>query len=274
MLKVNKISYGQGQNNELKIESLVCEDSPSKETITKLDLENAENAESDKDCACKICCCEDSEPNNPLISPCKCIGSMRLIHLECLRRWLKSKISSRSSGVVTSYFWSDFSCELCKSLLPNSVKHNEKNLDLITINYPTTPYMVLEDIRPDGNEFQILHVVDLSPGMTANVGRGHNCDIRLSDISVSRNHAKVRFIRGKFYIQDTKSKFGTLLNVKGKLDLELGQSVALQVNRTMIKLTVKTPCSFKALCCFTKKDIVTPLHHFSSTKDFGPESSK
>ena len=274
LLKVNKINYGSFDNLELKIENLLCDDIPRKETLADLELENSKNPEVDKDCACKICCCDDSEPNNPLISPCKCTGSMRLIHVECLRRWLKSKISSRSSGTVTSYFWSDFSCELCKSALPNSVRHNGRSLDLISINYPSTPYMVLEDIRPDGNECQILHLVDLGPGMAANLGRGHDCDIRLSDISVSRNHARLRFTRGKFYIQDNKSKFGTLLNAKGRINLELRQSAAVQVNRTMIKVTVKKPCGFKSICCCGKKEATTPLQHFATTKEFGPEHYK
>lgn len=41
---------------------------------------------------CRICLGEEDEPmSNPLFSPCKCAGSMGLIHLECLREWLKSK---------------------------------------------------------------------------------------------------------------------------------------------------------------------------------------
>jgi pSer/pThr/pTyr-binding forkhead associated (FHA) protein len=38
---------------------------------------------------CRICLGEEDEPlSNPLFSPCKCAGSMGLIHLECLREWL------------------------------------------------------------------------------------------------------------------------------------------------------------------------------------------
>ena len=32
---------------------------------------------------CRICLSED-EPGNPIISPCKCIGSVRYIHLKCI----------------------------------------------------------------------------------------------------------------------------------------------------------------------------------------------
>jgi E3 ubiquitin-protein ligase DOA10 len=41
---------------------------------------------------CRICLGEEDDALlNPLFSPCKCAGSMGLIHLECLREWLKSK---------------------------------------------------------------------------------------------------------------------------------------------------------------------------------------
>ena len=47
------------------------------------------------------------------------------------------------------------------------------------------------------------------------VGRGHDVDIRVTDISVSRFHAKIsQGIDGDFYVEDNKSKFGTLLQVR------------------------------------------------------------
>lgn len=43
------------------------------------------------------------------------------------------------------------------------------------------------------------------------LGRGHNCDIRVADISVSRNHAEIFFEKNNFYIKDLGSKFGSLV---------------------------------------------------------------
>ena len=39
---------------------------------------------------CRICLCE-AETDNPLICPCKCAGSMGLIHKNCLKEWLNGK---------------------------------------------------------------------------------------------------------------------------------------------------------------------------------------
>jgi E3 ubiquitin-protein ligase DOA10 len=41
---------------------------------------------------CRICLGEEeNQIDNPLIAPCKCAGSMGLIHLDCLKEWLKGK---------------------------------------------------------------------------------------------------------------------------------------------------------------------------------------
>lgn len=36
---------------------------------------------------CRICLCDDYDLENPLINPCKCSGTMKYIHLLCLRQW-------------------------------------------------------------------------------------------------------------------------------------------------------------------------------------------
>ncbi|XP_029312125.1 E3 ubiquitin-protein ligase MARCH7-like isoform X3 [Cottoperca gobio] len=41
---------------------------------------------------CRVCHSGDSSPTNPLLSPCHCSGSVRFIHLDCLKKWIKSRI--------------------------------------------------------------------------------------------------------------------------------------------------------------------------------------
>ena len=40
---------------------------------------------------CRICLDETDTVENPFITPCKCDGSMKFIHLSCLQEWLDSK---------------------------------------------------------------------------------------------------------------------------------------------------------------------------------------
>ena len=43
---------------------------------------------------CRICLESTEIAINPFITPCKCSGSLRLIHLDCLKEWLNSKKQS------------------------------------------------------------------------------------------------------------------------------------------------------------------------------------
>lgn len=54
---------------------------------------------------CRICLCEaddddiDSE-TNPLVAPCECKGSMKWVHLMCLRTWMAGRLNIRNVGFV------------------------------------------------------------------------------------------------------------------------------------------------------------------------------
>lgn len=65
--------------------------------------------------SCRICLGEEYDMNNPLINPCKCSGTMKFIHLLCLRVWLQSKVESRFSSKISIYKLKNIECELCKT---------------------------------------------------------------------------------------------------------------------------------------------------------------
>ena len=59
-----------------------------------------------KSYTCRICLQEgEFSGENPLISPCNCTGSVKFLHLECLRKWLTSKVIIKHSydNSVISY---------------------------------------------------------------------------------------------------------------------------------------------------------------------------
>lgn len=63
---------------------------------------------------CRICLCDEVTYDNPLISPCKCDGTMKMIHIECLRSWLNSKCTIKDHNSVKTHCWKAMECELCK----------------------------------------------------------------------------------------------------------------------------------------------------------------
>jgi predicted component of type VI protein secretion system len=100
--------------------------------------------------------------------------------------------------------------------------------------------MVLESLNQEKNTSRIIHII--RPTVQRDVfklGRGHESDLRINDISVSRCHAKIKFVDGKFMLEDNQSKFGTLVLVKQRTPLLPGYNKAVQVGRTVINFSVK-----------------------------------
>lgn len=69
---------------------------------------------------------------------------------------------------------------------------------------------------------RIIHVIEPS-AMYYNfkMGRGHESDLRINDISVSRCHAAIKFKNNKFVLKDNNSKFGTLVLLKKSIKLDV-----------------------------------------------------
>ena len=86
------------------------------------------------------------------------------------------------------------------------------------------------------------YILDMAEQQEFKIGRGHGSDVRLQDISVSRNHAKIYLEDGKFYLEDLGSKFGSLLLMKNPIPL-CGEysEISIQVGRTLMKFTGKVP---------------------------------
>ena len=70
------------------------------------------------------------------------------------------------------------------------------------------------------------------------LGRGHQCDLRISDISVSRVHALLKYEEDKFLVFDNDSKFGTLILLTGNYPVKYDKA-AVQIGRTVFTFVMK-----------------------------------
>lgn len=60
----------------------------------------------------------------------------------------------------------------------------------------------------------MIYILNLTSKRIFEIGRGHNCDIKLSEITVSRKHLKLEVDHNnKIKICDMNSKFGSLFKV-------------------------------------------------------------
>ncbi|XP_005858666.1 PREDICTED: probable E3 ubiquitin-protein ligase MARCH10 isoform X2 [Myotis brandtii] len=78
------------------------------EKLKKLQESLLEEDSEEEGDLCRICQIAGGSPTNPLLEPCGCVGSLQFVHQECLKKWLKVKITSGANlGAVKT-------CEMCK----------------------------------------------------------------------------------------------------------------------------------------------------------------
>ena len=155
----------------------------------------------------------------------------------------KLEIKENEKHTVKNYTIKSFNCEICKTPYPFKFKieGNEKIFDLINIERPNNcDYIILESLNQMKHDCNVksIHMIILNDDDII-IGRGHFCDIRINDISVSRNHAclKYDFDSGKLLIKDLKSKFGTLILIKKPLEIK-EKKICLQIGRTYIEASL------------------------------------
>lgn len=187
---------------------------------------------------CKICLEETEEAENFLFNPCNCSGSCGTVHLECLLQWIHVKVKKEVIGGTLHYNFEKFECEVCKSELPIVVElENGSRRELLPIEKPTGSYLILEGACEKTKSVVVIQNV---PEAGIKLGRGHECEIRITDISVSRNHALIKCSNGEFTVFDNKSKFGTLVREE-RLDLEVSHRVhqGVQIGRTVVTFDLR-----------------------------------
>jgi len=200
---------------------------------------------------CKICLSETEELDDPMITPCDCTGSVKYVHLKCIQNWVKSKLNMQQNKNIVTIFWKNLYCELCKKKFPLNITHHGQELSLIPIgNKISGSYVVIESFSKEKDSTGI-HLIDLSSNQDFKMGRGHDCDLKIPDISVSRVHALLVVSKGKLYLKDNLSKFGTLVLHKGPLLVndDIEKTCWVQCGRTILKFAIKKPF-FSFLPCF------------------------
>lgn len=69
------------------------------------------------------------------------------------------------------------------------------------------------------------------------MGRGHDSDVRINDISVSRTHSCLILQNKKILLKDLKSKFGTLILVQREIEVS-ERKLSLQIGRSYFETMV------------------------------------
>lgn len=218
----------------------VVENTSSTPTDTIFDANNQTPQPIDQERICKYCLMDkvsDNDLENLMLYPCKCSGSSAGVHYACLRNWVQYKIIAKHSQNVANYQWKKLECEICLEPLPRRIQFGNGVFELINIEKPPTPHIILEKMGEDQKSTSFVLIVP-EIGQVIKMGRGHQCDFRISDISVSRIHAHLKFEDGKFLIYDNDSKFGTLVLLSQNYGVKEDKA-AVQIGRTVFTFVQK-----------------------------------
>lgn len=124
-----------------------------------------------------------------------------------------------------------------------SVGIGGKKYNLINVERPETGNFVqLETFCKDKNFARMIYVIiPDSKKSSFKLGRGHDSDVKIADISVSRVHAQITLTPQGYLLQDNNAKFGTLLLLPStQQEIDPVNGLSVQVNRTTLILSVKT----------------------------------
>ncbi|CAI2386918.1 unnamed protein product [Moneuplotes crassus] len=237
-IESNSIAYGCIEEDTIQEKIAKIQQAKGQEDFDKIR----------KEAQCRICLGEEEDSDieeNPLISPCKCTGTLQYIHLDCLKKWLDSKIYSKLSEYTYSYNWKNLVCELCGVKFQDSYIINGK--EIYVLNYLRPEHgcgMILESYT--NTPHKTIHVLvsnkrnnPFNADIEYCVGRSNESAIRITDISVSRTHSSITFSNGSYYVRDEAAKFGTLLYLREPIPIPKKKNFALSVQfgRFMARLT-------------------------------------
>eukprot|EP00742_Colponemidia_sp_Colp-10_P000398 GILJ01000436.1.p1 GENE.GILJ01000436.1~~GILJ01000436.1.p1 ORF type:complete len:419 (-),score=28.51 GILJ01000436.1:210-1466(-) len=257
------------QDADIPLPSTPENDDPIVEDLTNSAFSTANNSSGEENAnnsvCCRICLCDNDDLENPLISPCRCKGTMKGVHLQCLRSWVEGRLNLNNTEPNFSFFWRALDCELCKVPYPTYVEVDGKQIELFKIPKPESPYIILEALsRERQSTNRGIHVISFANKSVVKLGRGHDSDVRVSDISVSRCHAMIRLVKDQFYLEDNTSKFGTLVQVKRPLLIETGNAIALQIGRTVVSFGLRRPWNFLPACFRSASSTTTDVNPLSN----------
>jgi len=204
------------------------------------------DVESEDRPVCYMCFDEENSESNPLITPCKCTGDTKYVHVECLRKWHTAEADNQICFLSSV----DATCSVCKSTFKSDFKLKDGRHVKLFKSSLEPPYVSLLVAtkhemaqRLFNTRFQLSFSTLLKPdGRHATrpllLGRSSGSDMVLDYRTVSARHASIRFKNGEFIFTDAGSSNGSYLYLRRPVELSPSQPVQFRLGRSMISMKV------------------------------------
>eukprot|EP00538_Stauroneis_constricta_P012943 CAMPEP_0119546802 /NCGR_PEP_ID=MMETSP1352-20130426/1054_1 /TAXON_ID=265584 /ORGANISM="Stauroneis constricta, Strain CCMP1120" /LENGTH=586 /DNA_ID=CAMNT_0007591529 /DNA_START=751 /DNA_END=2511 /DNA_ORIENTATION=- len=195
---------------------------------------------------CYMCFDEEDTEKNPMITPCKCSGDTKFVHVECLRKWHTAEADNQICFLSSV----DATCSVCKTTFKSDFKLKDGRQVKLFKSSLEPPYVSLLVAtkhemaqRLFNTRFQLSFSTLLKPdkrnaSRPLLLGRSSGSDMVLDYRTVSARHAAIRFKNGEFIFTDAGSSNGSYLYLRRPLELSPSQSVQFRLGRSMISMKV------------------------------------
>ena len=233
----DKSCSNDGESNDIKSIFLPNDNSNLKQTLNNKAL------------ICELCEKKETDNiNNPIIKICPC-KKCPLLHINCFKNeylkkdkmfYYSNKDYMNGSLKIVSLI--NFLCPLCNEPYNPIIKINSRFYNILPYSFDKNIFhIVLESINfvKDG-VYCIMVIIFTFPNKKEEffLGRGHEATFKISDISISRVHAKIYLKDENIVIDDLGSKFGTLLLARNSIDVGemIEKKMKIQIGRNVIWL--------------------------------------
>ena len=233
----DKSCSSDGESNDIKSIFLPNDNSNLKQTLNNKVL------------ICELCEKKETDNiNNPIIKICPC-KKCPLLHINCFKNeylkkdkmfYYSNKDYMNGSLKIVSLI--NFLCPLCNEPYNPIIKINSRFYNILPYSFDKNIFhIVLESINfvKDG-VYCIMVIIFTFPNKKEEffLGRGHEATFKISDISISRVHAKIYLKDENIVIDDLGSKFGTLLLARNSIDVGemIEKKMKIQIGRNVIWL--------------------------------------
>ena len=215
---------------------------------TSLNINNLEinNLKTKNKKLCRVCYCDNIEVDSPLINPCKCSGGLKYIHLSCLKQWIKSNATlSTSNENCIYYIFNQIYCELCKENFPDYVKVDDTIYSIWDFSESKFKNFICLDSLPFNGK-KSIYIISFDKKNLIRIGRCHENDLKISDVTVSRFHCQLlKTSNNNFILEDCNSKFGSLIYLNCQnLKIFPYSNLPIQIGRTYLEFSIRNTCIF------------------------------
>ena len=124
--------------------------------------------------------------------------------------------------------------------------HKGITVNLINDKFLQPPYFIFQEIlNNDESDLSSVHMVKLNLTNTLSLGRPLRNDIRVNDITLSRFHCLFKTTKFGLFVQDFKSKFGSLVMLRKPFEITKSlNNQIFQIGRAFMQANVKANWKF------------------------------